>query len=362
MKKRLAVVLLMSLIFAISGQPRAFSELSEARQDRKADKDNAQTVSKAEILAMLKQVEARQLSQADIVAAVEQRGIGFAVDEKTLNEFKEAGARVFLLGAIQRAVNKPVEMIVPASAEGLAGEDATAREAALARLPIIEQARYRALEYATELPDFIAKQTVYRYVQTSGTSIWKLLDTLEIELSYSEKEGEQFKVLSINGKPTGKSFEQLDGSTSTGEFGVLLTALFLPSTKTAFKEIRRELFRGRQTMLFDFSVQKVNSNSYITDRETGKKIVAAYEGSLWVDMETKEVLRIESANTGMPADFPITLSEGAVEYDWVRIDGRRHLLPARAELILGRDRERQYMRNVIEFRDYRKFEAKIEIK
>ena len=72
-------------------------------------------------------------------------------------------------------------------------------------------------------------------------------------------------------------------------------------------------------------------------------------------------MRIESPNEGMPANFPITLSENAVEYDWVTIDGKRYLLPVRAELLLGRDRDKFYMRNVIEFRGYQKFEAKIKI-
>jgi hypothetical protein len=57
----------------------------------------------------------------------------------------------------------------------------------------------------------------------------------------------------------------------------------------------------------------------------------------------------------------VTLSENAVEYDWITIGGERYLLPVRAELLLGVDSQRTYTRNVIEFTGYRKFEAKIKV-
>ena len=57
----------------------------------------------------------------------------------------------------------------------------------------------------------------------------------------------------------------------------------------------------------------------------------------------------------------MSLSENAVEYDWITIGGERYLLPVRAEVLLGMDDQKVYTRNVIEFSGYRKFEARIKV-
>jgi hypothetical protein len=90
-------------------------------------------------------------------------------------------------------------------------------------------------------------------------------------------------------------------------------------------------------------------------------VVAGYSGSIWIDTESKRALRIESSSEEIPAGFPVTLAESAIEYDWVPIGGERYLLPVHAEVLLGWDAQKIYTKNVIVFRDYRRFEAKIKI-
>ena len=55
------------------------------------------------------------------------------------------------------------------------------------------------------------------------------------------------------------------------------------------------------------------------------------------------------------------LAERAVEYDWITIDGQRYLLPVYADVILGNDLKRYYLRNVIELRNYHKFDTDLKI-
>ena len=108
-------------------------------------------------------------------------------------------------------------------------------------------------------------------------------------------------------------------------------------------------------------MRKAHSQNQITEKTTGRTIVAAYQGSVWIDTETKRVLRIEQSSEDIPPGFPITLSESAVEYDWVTISGERYLMPIHAEVLMGQDRERYYTRNVIEFRNYHKFDSDVKI-
>ena len=163
----------------------------------------------------------------------------------------------------------------------------------------------------------------------------------------------------MDGKPSTLKYENLGGSTSTGEFGSLMTAAFAPQSKAEFKEVRKETFHNRQTVVYDFKVKKAFSANQITDKSTFQTVTAAYQGTVWIDVETKRVLRIEQAAEGMPPNFSITLAENAVEYDWVKIADQPYLLPVRAEVLLGSDRDRYYNRNVIEFRNYRKFDTDI---
>ena len=91
------------------------------------------------------------------------------------------------------------------------------REAALSKLPIIEQARWHAMEFIDELPNFTVTEIVSRYERSPQFRDWKLVDTLEIELTYRIKEGEKARLVKINGKPTTATYEKMDGSTSTGD-------------------------------------------------------------------------------------------------------------------------------------------------
>ncbi len=341
--------------------------------------DKKPPVTKEEILTFLKTKVDKRIEQSDLAGEISQRGVAFPVTEVVLEELRKAGARSFLLDAIRNSVKKDEPEIQPerprlktleettqeqAEQSDLTDEESEeakekARAEAFAKLPFLEQARYFALEYADNLPDFMATQFVTRYEQKPGDKDWKKQDALEIELAYSEKQGEKYKLTKLDGKPTTLKYENLTGSTSTGEFGSLLTAAFAPQSKAEFKEIRTELFNKRQTVVYDFRVKKAFSSNRITDKTTHQSVVAGYQGTVWIDVETKRVLRIEQANEGMPANFSVSLSESAVEYDWVKIADQQYLLPVRAELLLGSDRDRYYTRNVIEFRNYRKFDSDI---
>jgi hypothetical protein len=337
-------------------------------------------VSKQELLRLLRPTPgARSMEQGDIAGQILERGIAFPVDEQTLSEFRRAGARSFLIEAIEKAAKQALEPPAQAAPAAAAPdrprlkaqseeppqltpeEEKAAREAALATLPLIEKARYYADEYLENLPNFIVTQFVTRSARRPGKKDWEIDDKLEIELSYSAEKGEKFKLVRINDKPTSMDYSQLKGATSTGEFGSMLASLFSPDSKTDFKEIRPEMFRNRKTVVYDYRVKKAFSANRITDKNSGRSVITAYSGSVWIDVETARALRIEQASEDIQPGFPITMAESAVEFDWVKIDDRPYLLPTYAEVILGSDPERFYSRNVIELKNYKMFETELKI-
>jgi hypothetical protein len=339
-------------------------------------------LTKPELLALLKQAPEHRGGQADVADEITERGLAFKLDEKTLDECRQAGARGFLLDAIRRAggLTTPTPSSGPAPSppvsepqaddsprlrtrdEGPKEMTPEEREAALARLPLLEQARWHAMEFIDDLPNFTVTEIVSRYERTPQSRDWKLIDTLEIELTYRVKEGEKAKLMKVNGKPATTTFENVDGSTSTGEFGLMLAGLFNPGTQADFKEIRREAYRGRQATIFDFRVKKVNSRSTISDKGSGQSITPGYSGTVWIDNDSKRTLRIELSHEDIPASFPVSLAEDSVDYEWVTIADEKYLLPVRAEVLMGRDSIRHYTRNVIELKNFHKFETDVIIK
>ncbi len=331
-----------------------------------AAQEQKKPVTREEILQLLGQKDQRRFAQGDIAAEVAARGIAFQVDEAILEEFRQAGARSILIEAIQRAGRKESEdrprlRTLEEERRQNAEFEPESRAAALDRLPFIEQARYHALKYAEDLPDFRVTQFVTRYARGPRSKDWELQDKLEIALSFHSEKGERFELLRLNDKPTKMNYEQLGGATSTGEFGSVMQALFAPQSKAEFREIKKEVFNGRQTVLYDFTVKKANSSSQLTDKGSGRSVTSGYSGSCWIDLETKRVLRIELAHENIQPGFPLTMAENAIEYDFVTIADEKYLVPIRAEMILGRDNEREYTRNVIEFKNYRKFETDVKL-
>lgn len=139
MNKRIIAILLFLLILAPGGSPGFGQESSEP-------------LSKSEILQLLRQSQSTPLTQGDIAAEVDRRGVDFQADDQTLRQLEQAGAHSFLLRAIVRTAKFASEPHPP-SPELLGVADANARAEALAKLPLLEQARFHALEYVNDLPN-----------------------------------------------------------------------------------------------------------------------------------------------------------------------------------------------------------------
>jgi len=298
--------------------------------------DAKKPFTKQEILRLLIPTPGTHYEQGNLAGEIVRGGTDFPADEKGLSSPDN-----------------------PSAATEEAQRDAPKID--VAKLPLLDQARNHAAEFMDDLPNFVVTQIVTRSVRTPKKRDWQQQDKLEIELSYRAKTGEQFKLVRYNNKPTQMTYDQLKGATTAGEFGSILGALFSPESQAEFKEVRRETFRGHQTVIYDFRVRKEFSSNTITDGNSGLTVTTAYSGSVWIDTESGRTLRIKQSSEDIQPGFTITLAERAVEFDWIIIDGQRYLLPVYAEAILGNDLKRYYLRNVIELRNYRMFDTDLKI-
>ncbi|MDX2034436.1 MAG: hypothetical protein SF339_27420 [Blastocatellia bacterium] len=316
-----------------------------------AQEQSSQPLTLQALTLLLRREVGRSMTEADLAIRVARVGIAFDPTPEIVGRLRANGAHPNLINAIKRAAEK-------LSANAVLGNKVTAEATAD---PFIEEVRKVVRDYLDELPDFICQQVIERYFDVEGTGAWDRADTLTYELTYNRKR-ESYRPINSVGRPVTKSLEQAGGAYSTGDFASGLASLFDVETKAVFKAAGKERLGSRQTLLYDFRVP-VESSKLTVKAEGAPIIVAGYSGTIWIDVETKQVLRIDQSVDDLPKNYPVTNSESSVDYDILKLRGLEidFLLPIRAEFIIADRRQRQYFRNLIYFKFYRKFETDIKI-
>jgi hypothetical protein len=256
-------------------------------------------------------------------------------------------------GVPERIKNAPAE---PKSPEG-GFEESPSYSKASQTDPIIVAAREAADEFTNNLPNFLVQQHTTRYVSTTNPPNWQALDIVTAEVAVEDGK-EDYRKISINGRATDKP--QKSGSWSTGEFAVTLQDVLSPFSAAKFTKRGDDRIAGRPMAVYNYSIAETNSHwRLIAENQTCQP---AHKGTIWIDKETNRVLRIEQQTISTPKDFPYDKAETTLEYDFVRIDNKTHLLPVRSENLMCQRGSNTCTRNELHFRNYRKFAAETNIK
>jgi len=225
---------------------------------------------------------------------------------------------------------------------------------------IIDQARDYALNYTKQLPNFICVQVTRRDYDPTGTgNNWYHSDTITSRLSYNGVEN--YEVILHNNQPvTNGNMRQFGGTTSEGEFGSMMKEIFEPETHTQFSWDHWGKLRARKTYVFAYDVQQEFSKYHVEADDDKLSVVPAYRGLVYIDEDTKMVVKIVMTPYDMPSTFPIREISSSLDYDLETIGDQQFMLPLKS--VLTSKRTRQMTRNDIEFRLYRKFGTESSIK
>ena len=219
---------------------------------------------------------------------------------------------------------------------------------------IVREAQQIAMNYSRSLPDFFCTEVVKRFDDIRGPL--QLRDTLEIKLTFFEGK-EDYRVLTVNGRPTTRPLDEVGGSVSKGEFASMLNSIFTGESKAVLQWNHWTTVRKRVAHVYAFRIKAENSSYHITFRYTGRfgsqGVKAGQHGYVYIDRETNQVLRIVSEADTIPKNFPVQHSSTVLDYDFVDVGGRQFLLPLRADVRMSTDRLNT--RNLVEFHGYRKF-------
>jgi hypothetical protein len=253
----------------------------------------------------------------------------------------------------------PAPMIVGPAGSSDSSSSAASRGSAPPQRPgdpIINSTRDAAFEFTDTLPNYVVKQYTTRYqtvaAQGNRTS-WQALDVVTADV-VAVGGKEEYKNILVNGKAPRDAIEKT-GSWSTGEFATVLQGILAPQTDADFHNKRSTTIVNRPAFHYDYSVEQPNSMWHVY--ASSESYVPGYTGSIWIDKENFRVLRIEMSAVNMPRSFALDDVESAVDYDYVLIGDKKFLLPVHSEALSCVRGTSECTKNVIEFRNYKKFGA-----
>lgn len=320
--------------------------------------DQPKPLTQSEYVRLLYDLEKNPQKADEVIEILRTRGIGFALTDglRSLTITKSRN-NMELRRALEQAERKranPETAQLPGPRES--------RE-------ILQKAREAALAAVEEMPDFIVKQQIQRSAAFAGTNNFRNLDRLVVAVSYRSDGKEEYKILSINGviqtNPQVKSsYEEVGGTSSTGEFVTVLAKIFKPESETKFEVADTDLIRGRKTIVFNYSIAREKAQQTLISAGTfTDTAITGMKGKVWIDRENFRVLKIESEATEIPEGFPIRSARRMIDYDWVTINDNNYLLPSLSDvrLTFRENREIFESRNLIRFKDYQKFGSEVRI-
>lgn len=315
-------------------------------------------LTQAEYVKMLYDLQKSPAKKDEIVEAVRTRGIGFELTDGlrglTTSKSRNDAELKRTLEEAERRRQNPTAAKLPNEKESN---------------EVLSKSREASLAALEEMPDFVVKQQISRSAAYAGTNNFRNLDRLVVAVNYRSSGQEDYRVLSKDGviqnnAQSKGSYEEVGGTSSTGEFVTVLAKIFKPESETKFEISDTDVIRGRRALVFNYSIERDKALQHVTaSGYTNDTAITGMKGKIWIDRENFRVLRVESEATELPVDFPIRSANRTIDYDWVTISSEKYLLPLLSDVRLTfRDKSNVFeTRNVIRFKEYQKFGSEVKI-
>jgi hypothetical protein len=209
-------------------------------------------------------------------------------------------------------------------------------------------------EDLARLPDYTCLQTAQRfYKQPAAKAVLKPIDTQRLEvLDAGDKE--------LYAPPGARNFQKENpgeftttGLSGTGVFSLALRNLMV-NDNGLFQFRGEEPLAGRRAVRYDYRVPLLQSG--MTIEVGGVQGRVASKGSVWVDPDSLDLLRLDIVADDVPPNLPLVSSISSVYYARMPIGDRTILLPETAQMDLVETSGAE-ARNVVEFTHCRAFQA-----
>jgi len=200
------------------------------------------------------------------------------------------------------------------------------------------------------VPYYLAEQAITRYIGTRGSQEWKRVDEITEDLRYDNRNLWYYNIR-VNGVPTRHPSGDHTVWTASRIHDILDDIL---ASSDALQSRGTATIAGRTALVSDFSVDRETSHwmALLPDDEQRK---TSYNGTIWIDQETFQLLRLEQVSTSMPADSPISGLRDVNEFRDFDFGGEQVLFHAIAEDSGCLATTGTCERTVVTFRNYRPY-------
>jgi len=216
---------------------------------------------------------------------------------------------------------------------------------------LFERVKAQMSSHLAELPNYTCHETINRFART-GTN-FRQLDTLDLDVVFTGQ-GELYSRTGADRfgeEPLEKIVSS--GTISNGALGSHID-LLLSQDGAEFKYAGTGKKDGRKTFRFDLTVPIEKSHFQVRhNRVSG---VAGYKGSLWVDAETYDPVRVEFKVNRIPSQIGVRSIEETLHYIKLTIGKSDFHLPERSDLSVT-DEDGNTMINLIKLKQCREFTA-----
>jgi hypothetical protein len=229
---------------------------------------------------------------------------------------------------------------------------------------MLADAAHLAVDYGTNLPNFVCEQVTTRSVDAKSSVHWKTIDKFTELLTYLDhQEGRTLLVFEHNGSrkhaDNAAHTESGDpeGAVSAGEFGGVLQGVFRPESKTEFKWKETNRLGNGTVQVFDYHVARAHG---IMNVGVGNARLVGCHGQVFIDSATHGVRRITMVAEDVPKKSRLQAASVSIDYDYVPINSHEFLMPVSAQVRVSHDRLETDL-NQIEFRNFRRFSSSARI-
>jgi hypothetical protein len=307
------------------------------------------------VVAAVRASIGKKHKDAGMSEALDKMKLAQHLEDRVIEILESEGAGPQTLGALQRM--RDASRLLPAPPDPPPGMSPPPPPSSAEEQRLWQATAGKSRDYSRSLPDFICSETIHRWADPTGTENWQPWPTVVADVTYFEQK-ENYKVLSVDGKRSDKSLQELEGAVSQGEFGSMLATIFHPGAETDYRWNHWTTLRKRPTSVFFFRItaaHRPHKLRFRTGPGNSVEAVVGLHGYIYIDRETESVTRISAAAEDIPAGFPVQTSSTTLDYGYADIGGTPYLLPLRAEIRM--DAGKLQSLNSVEFQKYRKFRA-----
>lgn len=217
----------------------------------------------------------------------------------------------------------------------------------------LARARQINLEYAANMPNFVADEKAKRFRIGPGGSTWRDFDTVESEIAFTGNHAAR-QSIRRNGKPWGQLFEALPGFKWYEGFGTEIMPLFDAKCPGTIKYQGRSKSGGRPVLEYQFSAPIDGCFPFFFFDY--QRYNPARTGHFSIDEQAGNILQLDEEANGFPAEIQFADREEHITWDFVKIGADSHLLPVRAGFLVRYYDGTRY-RIEVEYKNHRHFEA-----